>query len=243
MVRIGTTCKDCCFLKDNTKCLHNLLDVFLDRGAEITSDETGITIDRVCRYQRLIDWEKDKTIEERLAISKEEVYICGSIILLADTSKQLENTISKLNLKKPENFNFVIIHKDIKMSDLLGVCGNNIKSNYKLMYYPNQDAEHQIYKALDYARNGYIFILDCSKDFDENIVDKVNNLVNNKLFRVLHIEGIDGIHQSVSMVHLYKYIKGDIQCSIKEKINNIAEEENSNPQIFNWKEVDEEYIN
>lgn len=243
MVRIGTTCKDCCFFKDNTKCLHNLFDVFLDRGAEITSDETGVTIDRVCRYQRLIDWEKDKTIEERLEISKEEIYICGSIILLADTSDQLENAISKLKLKKPENFNFVIIHKAIKMSELLGVCGNNIKSDYKLMYYPDIDAEYQIYKALDHARNGYLFILDCSKDFDENIIDKVDNLVNKKLFRVLHIEGLDGIHQSVSMVHLYKYIKGDIQCSIKEKINSIAEEENSNPQVFNWKEVDEEYIN
>ena len=63
------------------------------------------------------------------------------------------------------------------------------------------------------------------------------------MFRLLHVCGTDGLHQSVNVSHLYKYIKGDLQFSMKYKIEEIAKEENSDPQIFTWKEINEEYIN
>jgi hypothetical protein len=67
--------------------------------------------------------------------------------------------------------------------------------------------------------------------------------VNKKLFRLLHVSNDGQLHQSVNMIHLYKYLKGDLQCPIKEKIKDIASQESSDPQVFSWKEVNEYCIN
>ena len=64
------------------------------------------------------------------------------------------------------------------------------------------------------------------------------------MHRVLHIEPIDEkLHQSVSMVHIYKWLNGDMMESFSNKLKNIASEESSDPQVFNWKEINEACAN
>jgi len=241
MVKIGTSCTNCCFLDENTNCKLGLLDVFKDRGAEITIDNDSVSLDRLCQYKRQSDWQSDKSDNEKNDIIKQEVYIKGTIVLITDNEDDLQNTISKI--KNISNFKVIILYSNIKISKMLEICGNTKDIEYKMIMIADTDISKQIYLSLKFAKNGYLFIIDCSKEIDDNMIDKVNTIVNKKMFRVLHIEGTDGIHQSVNMIHLYKWVKGDLEIPIKDKLLDIAEQEGSDSQIYTWKEVNEQYIN
>lgn len=239
MVKLGTKCNDCCFFYENTKCKHDLIEKFIDAGAEIFSDNDGISIDRICQYKRPNDWNIDKSDDEKLKICQNEVYITGNIVVLAESKEDLAKI---KELKNASNFKHIVLYRNIKSKDLLDICGNNF-AEYKCILMAEDNLELQVYSAIKYAKNGLFIIIDCKKPFDKNLIDKLNNVINKKMFRLLHVCGTDGLHQSVNVSHLYKYIKGDLQFSMKYKIEEIAKEENSDPQIFTWKEINEEYIN
>lgn len=246
MVRIGTYCGDCCFYNNFDKnCQHNILDIFKNDGSNITWDESGPSVDRVCQYKRLEEWaEKNNPIDldHKLKLCRDEIYLRGTIILIAEDLQSFTSTINRLtNIENIKNFKLIVIYRNIKYIDILTTCGNNIDSEYKIIHNVNNELEYQIYKSLEFARNGYLFIIDCSKDFDEKFIDKINHIINVKMLRLLHVIGIDGIHKSVSMIHLYKWLKGDLQCSFGDKLKDISEQENSNAQVFTWKEIDEQY--
>lgn len=242
MVKIGTSCLDCCFLNEDKNCQQGLHSIFLNQGDEIISNESEVRLNRVCQYKRSIDWNDDKSIENRISICKDEVYISGTILLISNNKENLEKIIDKLNTSsRIKNFKFLILYTNIKSKDLLEICGNKIKSSYRLILNTSSDLNDSIYRSLKYAKNGYFFILDSSKDITDNIFDKVNNFVNIKMYRLLHIKPTDGLHQSVSMVHLYKYIKGDIEMDFADKLKDISIQENSNAQVFSWEEINEQY--
>lgn len=243
MVKLGTFCEDCCFYdKEKENCKHGLIEVFKNRGAEILWENSCPKIDRVCQYKRQLDWESDKTDEEKIELCKREVYLTGTIILIANDSQKLLDSILKLNAYQHiDEFKIIIIYKGIAYKDMLDVCGNNLKSNYRCVKITNDEIEFQIYKALKFAKNGYLFILDTNKSFDENLIEKVNYFVNKKMFRLLHIRGTDKLHESVSMIHLYKWLKGDLETNFGDKLKDISQQENSDNQVSNWKEVNEQY--
>lgn len=242
MVKIGTSCLDCCFLNEDKNCQQGLHSIFLNQGDEIISNESEVRLNRVCQYKRSIDWNDDKSIENRISICKDEVYISGTILLISNNKENLEKIIDKLNTSsRIKNFKFLILYTNIKSKDLLEICGNKIKSSYRLILNTSSDLNDSIYRSLKYAKNGYFFILDSSKDITDNIFDKVNNFVNIKMYRLLHIKPTDGLHQSVSMVHLYKYIRGDIEMDFADKLKDISIQENSNAQVFSWEEINEQY--
>lgn len=246
MASIGTYCGDCCFYNNiEKKCQHNILDVFKSDGSQILWNESGPSIDRVCQYKRLNEWadkNNTKDINEKIELCRNEIYLRGTIVLLTEDINTLTDTINKLaRIENIKNFKIIIIYKNIKYIDLLTICSNNIQSEYKIIKNINDDEKYQIYKSLSFAKNGYLFIIDCEKEFDEKFIDKVNYVLNIKMIRLLHVIGSDGIHQSASMLHLYKWLKGDLECNFGNKLKDIAEQENSNSQILTWKEIDEQY--
>jgi hypothetical protein len=243
MVGLKTACKFCCFYQ-NATCSHNLLEKFEKHGADIVMHDGSPIINRICPYFRSSDWNQELPIEEKMSICRNEIYISGTIILIANDSSNLLQAIKKLNANTEiSNFKLIVIYKDIKASDMLDVCGNNIHGGYKLIKWLDHDIAFHVYKALTYAKNGYLFILDTNKAFDEKIVDKIDFFVNKQLNRLLHVLPTEGFHESVSMIHIYKWLKGDLQCSFGEKLCDIANKENSDSQVLTWKDIDENYSN
>jgi hypothetical protein len=241
MAKLGTFCKNCCFYnKEQQNCMHGLIDIFRDRNAEIVEEEGCHVIDRVCQYRRNHEWNEDKNLDEKLQICKEEVYIQGSIIVIANDIDNLKKTIEKLDsLENIEKFNLIIIHKGIFFSDIVKI---EMKSKYVLVSMKNNDINMQIYRVLKHAQNGYLFIIDSNQHIDHNIIDKVNNMVNKKLYRLLHVSPIgENLHQSVSMTSIYKWLKSDLEYTFAEKLKTISEEENTDPQVFTWKDINEQY--
>lgn len=233
MAKLGTSCKECShFNKDDKSCNIGLHPIFKERGADITYLDGDVTIDRICPYKN-----KDP-------LDDKDVYIFGTIILLANTKEELESTIKKLNENDNiERFKIIVLYKNIPYHEILDICINNIKSSYKIVKMTTDDIPYQIYKSLKYAKNGMLFILECCREIEENLIDKVNHIINKKLYRVLHIHHNDELHQSVSMVHLYKWIKGHLGETMRFKLDDIANQEGSDAQIYTWKEINEQYIN
>jgi metal-responsive CopG/Arc/MetJ family transcriptional regulator len=233
MVKLGTSCQECRhFTNKDKSCDLNLYQVFEDRNAEIKYLADDVTIDRICPHKNT-DPLNDK-----------DVYIFGTIILIANNRQDLESTIKKINAEeKVDKFKIIVLYTGIPYHEMLDSCINNIKSPYKLIKMTTDDIPYQVYRSLKYAKNGMLFILECGKEIEENLIDKVDNIINKKLYRILHIHHNDELHQSVSMVHLYKWIKGHLGETMRFKLDDIANQENSEAQIYTWKEVNEQYIN
>lgn len=233
MVKLGTSCQECRhFTNKDKSCDLNLYQIFEDRNAEIKYLDDDVTIDRICPHKNT-DPLNDK-----------DVYIFGTIILIANNRQDLESTIKKINAEeKVDKFKIIVLYTGIPYHEMLDSCINNIKSSYKLIKMTTDDIPYQVYRSLKYAKNGMLFILECGKEIEENLIDKVDNIINKKLYRILHIHHNDELHQSVSMVHLYKWIKGHLGETMRFKLDDIANQENSEAQIYTWKEVNEQYIN
>ena len=240
MAGIMTRCNGCCFFNsEDGSCKQKLHDVFRKANAKIETVDGVCLIDRICQYRREEDWNSDLSLEDKIKICQDEVYISGTIILIADNLDSLSNAIHELSGSK-DKFKFIILYKNINYNDLLEVCGNSFEQ-YKLINYLTDDISYHVHKSLKHARNGYLFVLDCNKNIDASIIDKINHIVNIKLMRLLHVLGSDGLHESVSMVHIYRWLKGDLGVSFESKLLDISSQEDSDAQILTWKEVNEKY--
>lgn len=240
MAGIMTKCNGCCFFNsEDGSCKQKLHDVFREANAKVETIDGVCLIDRICQYRREDDWERDLSLEDKIKTCQDEVFISGTIILIADSLDSLSNAIDKLVGQK-DQFKFIILYKNIKYNDLLEICGNSFEQ-YKLINYLTDDIAYHIHQSLKHARNGYVFVLDCNKNIDESIIDKINHVVNVKLMRLLHVPGSDGLHESVSMIHIYRWLKGDLGVSFEAKLLDISLQEESDPQILTWKEVNEKY--
>jgi hypothetical protein len=240
MAGIMTKCNGCCFFNsEDGSCKQKLHDVFREADAKVETIDGVCLIDRICQYRREDDWGSDLSLEDKIKTCQDEVYISGTIVLVADNLDSLSNAIDKLVGQK-DQFKFIILYKNLKYNDLLEICGNSFKQ-YKLINYLTDDIAYHVHQSLKHARNGYVFILDCNKNIDGSIIDKINHIVNIKLIRLLHVPGSDGLHESVSMIHIYRWLKGDLAVSFEAKLLDISLQEESHPQILTWKEVNEKY--
>lgn len=240
MAGIMTKCNGCCFFNsEDGSCKQKLHDVFREANAKVETIDGVCLIDRICQYRREDDWESDLSLEDKIKTCQDEVFISGTIILIADSLDSLSNAIDKL-VEQKDQFKFIILYKNIKYNDLLEICGNSFEQ-YKLINYLTDDIAYHVHQSLKHARNGYMFILDCNKNIDGSIIDKINHVVNIQLMRLLHVPGSDGLHESVSMIHIYRWLKGDLGVSFEAKLLDISLQEESDPQILTWKEVNEKY--
>lgn len=247
MAGLMTRCNGCCFFNsEDGSCKQKLHDVFREANAKVETIDGVCLIDRICQYRREDDWESDLSLEDKIKTCRDEVYISGTIILIADNKDSLIDAIDELIASSEhlptigDHFKFIILYKNISYNELLVICGNSFEQ-YKLINYLTDDIAYHIHQSLKHARNGYMFILDCNKNIDGSIIDKINNVVNIQLMRLLHVPGSDGLHESVSMIHIYRWLKGDLGVSFEAKLLDISLQEESDSQILTWKEVNEKY--
>lgn len=245
---LKTICSECCFFDKNKDddgiiCHHNLFHILNERNTTITIDDTQCVIDRICPYYRKLDWESNLNIDEKKKLCQQSVYIMGSIILLTKDEHDLKNALEILHsYQHIDRFEILVICTGKTQPVINFIKEMNLEYEcIKLINPTNESIRLAIYQQSAKLKNGFLFILECDKDIDNDILDKVNYIVNKQLFRLLHIPPTTGLHQSVSMTHLYKYLKGDLQEDYENKITAIANEENLPTPILSWKEINEYY--
>lgn len=254
MVKLATFCKECCFYlpdrKDDSSCFRGYIKKFRDAGAEITiseDEDSAHIIHRVCPSRRVEQWLDGRSLAEANKQLNSEIYIFGSITIIVNDIESFKTTLLKLkDVKNINRFKLVIAHgSEIQSAEIKPICQDLIDfTEYTCIKAFVFEPELIINEAFKRAKNGYILILRSDKDFDINIIDKIDNIVNRRLEKLLHIEPIDdSYHQSASMAIVYKAFKGDIGFSIGEKIRHLETEQGTDKMTMTWEEVNEKYSN
>lgn len=242
MAKLGTYCNECVFYENDHKlCTLGKLDKFKGSGAEILWELDGPKVDRVCMYRRPFSWLNGKTIQECSLQVKEEVYLSGTILLLVDHLEDLPTSIDVLSrVKNIDRFKIIMSHPEsVSMDEVKKIADKIDFAESLCMLSFISEEEKRIFACFKKSRNGVFVILDCSKSFREDILDRINNVINEEMIRVAHIQPVDGYHRSVTSTVMYNHLYGDIQKSIADKL---IESEASN-LIMTWEAVDEKYSN
>lgn len=240
MAQLATFCKNCCFYNsDDKSCQTGYLDKFQDCDSKIIWEEDGPVVFRVCPSRRGLDWEHkdDPNLSD---ILEKEMYISGSILLIANSLDGLSKTLDELSsIENINKFNLVIVHRGA-VDGMQKLCEDKITfTDFVCVKSYLDNTDELLFDAFKRVKNGYLITLDSDKDFDSGIIDVLNSAVNHKMKKVLHVVGTDGVHQSATMCLLYKWLKGDMMSDITSKIKEITETQKLEPQIFTWKELDE----
>lgn len=248
MVKLATFCQECSFYSCGSgKCQTGALEKFIQIGTQVeyTSDENRYpVIPRICPYRRTDLQHEEFDGEDYLAhVVTNEVYIAGSIVLIAENLDDLQRTIDRLSqVKRIDRFKIVVAHPSSLMAkDVMQVCNDCLTfTEYTCVKSWLAEPQQIILEAFKRSKNGYMFILDASKDFDVLMIDKLNKLVNIELMPVLHVKPVDdSYHQSVTMSVIYRTLNGDCGLRVSEKIEEIMQEENVSSKILTWEQIDE----
>ena len=240
MAQLATFCKNCCFYNNEDKsCKTGYLDKFKSCDSKIVWEEDGPVIYRVCPSRRTTDWEHkdDPNLSDLL---EKEMYISGSILVIANSLDGLSKTLDELSgVENINKFNIIIVHRGA-VDGLQKLCEDKITfSNFTCVKSYLDNTDELLFDAFKRVKNGYLITLDSDKDFDPGIIGVLNSAVNHKMKQVLHVIGTDGAHQSATMCLLYKWLKGDLMIDITSKIRELTETQGLESQIFTWKELDE----
>ncbi|MCW4039972.1 MAG: hypothetical protein NWE83_04365 [Candidatus Bathyarchaeota archaeon] len=238
MAQLATFCKGCCFYNQEEKCCETgYLDKFKECGSKIEWTEDGPVILRVCPSRRPLDWEHkdDADIMNRL---RDEMFIYGSVLVIAKSTEGLITTIDRLSeTPNIHKFNIVVVYQD-GLKGIGQLCQEKITfTDFVSVRSYLDEINEVVFDASRRAKNGYLITLDSEKDFDVNMLNVLNSAVNNKLKKVLHVVGTDGLHQSATMCLLYKWLKGNLMVDMASKIQEMARTQNLESQVFTWGEL------
>jgi hypothetical protein len=253
MVKLGTFCEECCFYNpDKRTCKHGMFDRFKNAGAEVLNlkknSEEHVKIDRVCVFRREPEWleeNKDKDISELL---KNETYIKGSIMILCENVDHLEVCLSKIvTMPNVQNFKIVIVHSKTVASQEVRRISDAILVNLNytcIKLFDEAIDQYAFNEAFKRANNGFCFMINASFDFDVNMIEKLNYIINKKLERVIYVEPKMGeYHQSCCLAIMFKHLKGFKFDSLKNKIITYTEETSEDAElktfITDWETINE----
>lgn len=238
MVKLGTICNECVFYEDIGKeCSVGKLKKFEEIGAEVVWETTGPVIDRVCLYRRPFSWAAHKTSAECEDQVKEEVYVKGTILLLAEDLGDLKKILDLLRgIKNINNFRLIINHSErISRESMESFTSDLDFDDFLCMLSFEEDMSRRTYDCFKKSKNGLFIILDCSKEVDGLFIDKLNHFLNEEMVKAAHIKPIDGNHLSVTSVIMYKHLYGDLEQPIAVKMADL----DSGNMVFSWEDVNE----
>lgn len=243
MVKLGTMCSECCLFSDG-KCSVGLHEKWLTAGANVNHTDGDVVIDRICMYRRPHTWQPDKT-KDVLDQLKEEVSIPGTIVLFHHTgpTSNLATVIEKINSSDiTKKFKLTICCADQYDLSLVVKEAKKFKTDkwtvVKLFdVFNDEQASSEVFRK---AKNGYLFFLDSSQDFEPSIFDKINYYVNEKLQRLLLVKQVGNFyHQSVCIAPLFKFVHGNKNMTFEDKIIAMADQQGCLNQILTWDDINE----
>jgi hypothetical protein len=242
MVKLATFCQECCFYS-NEKCATGALDKFVSMNTPVEYTDQGPIVTRVCPYRRTEAQKSSSRSEDYLQEVMNEIHITGSIVLIAQSEQDLRTAIVKLSqVREINRFKIVVTHSTVLLAkNVLEICQELLTfTNYVCVKSLLHEPQQIIMEAFKRSKNGYLFILDASKDFDVLMIEKLNTLVNVRLIPVLHVKPVDdSYHQSATMSVIYKALNGDWGLRVSEKIEEIMQEEDVRSKVLTWEEVNE----
>jgi hypothetical protein len=230
-----TGCKKCVFcqteattegeLELQTGCFANRLDVFKKRN-EAKQFNGFYEIDRVCNYYRTK--KENSSPEKELRLVKDQVVPSFGIVVClneTDQDESIEKTIDSITKIDTDKFKVSVILKSplvqTTISKLVNIS-NQLKINNKIknrLVFNMSNAPESVkdYDTYKYISNKNFFIqINQGQKVPDNFLEEVNDLINEKLERVLMYEKSGVIATSSSLVKKRYLDFGDYELMIKE---------------------------
>jgi len=259
-ITLGTDCTECIFFEDPSMfsfsnqrttsgfCRLGKIAKFEEQNAYFEEIDGKFMVDRVCNFRRTPEWQGDKPLEDCITLAEEEVKIRGTIVVTANNMHELDQCFSKLSkIKLIEHFSVLICHySEFKIKDIHEYIGNQEHFDDVMAIRVNEINTHKgtihfLDEALKRSKNGFIVHIDASKDFDENILDKVNHFIYDEMGRMLYIKPDESHNGTVVMAVIYQMLKGYKFYDFEEKLMAIAEHQGLTSQIMTWDQINEKY--
>ena len=257
---VGTDCSECIFFEDPSMfafsnqrttsgfCRLGKIAKFEEQNAYFEEHDGKFLVDRICNFRRVPEWKGDKSMEDCISLVEKEVKIRGSIVITANNMHELDQCLSKLSkIKHIEHFSILICHySEFKIEELFNYIKNQEYFEEILAIRINEVETHTgevhfLDEAFKRAKNGFIVHIDGSKDFDENILDKINHFVYHEMGRLLYVPPVEGYNGFVVMAVIYQFLKGNKFFEFEKKLNSIAEHQGLSSQIMTWDKINEKY--
>jgi hypothetical protein len=115
-------CKNCCFAKiedgHQEKCLADKYK-YLQNDTHVKTEDGIFTYDRLCLYKRDDEWQKNKTVQEKLELARDQLFPNIGVCIDDDSKNldDLENIIDQIsNVDYPVNKIAVVIYSTYNKS-------------------------------------------------------------------------------------------------------------------------------
>ena len=225
MVEVGTFCSECVFFNSG-KCDLDLIEKWNSLGNVKSADDSEVVINRICMYRRDKKWNPSVDQANKIELVKQDVHIAGSFIILCKNNDLigLEKTLLKLkSIKNIDKFKPIIVSdKNSNLSSLVKVAKNIFEKHQVMICLEDNSSNEMLDSVFRKVKNGFIFVLNCSKDFDDKIVEKINYLINSEMIVIPYVKSIDGdVHQMMFVAAVYKAMYGNKESSFDDKITEI----------------------
>lgn len=237
MVKIGTFCQECIFCDNGCKLgLHEKWEAL----GNLKRAEDTFVIDRICQWRRDVNWDQG---DDPISKVNDEVHISGTVII-SFKEFNLENIRSKLSdlsgMWMLKNFNVVVSLPINSMPfDVIEICKEvmpdiTVDVNVVVEEFTLENFSTEAFRK---AKNGFVIFLDGEMEIDNTLIKRLDNAINDKLMQIVFIRPVSGYHQTVCLAALYKFLYGNKQKTVEEKIDIMANDQNLSRLVITWGEI------
>lgn len=226
---ISTTCESCKFRTSSDKvqigCRLDLLDRFREAGAEITMREseglTSFVVNRVCPSRRNMDWEGDLYTE---------TFIPTTIVVLHEgpIANLKQSLYCIKHLSGPKRPRVIVCHWDDPEGVAKAVPSDALRIHMIEEAYTNAAYD----EAFKRCKNGWVIFTKSGDHLEPETLEILNFAINYRMGTFISVEGLIEAYMAVP----YKYLRGQMGGSVKEKIRELGP-----GSIANWGDLDEDY--
>lgn len=254
-----TACKTCIFsevaLGDSiydgehqTGCLVGRLDKFKEQERANKSEDDFYIIDGVCNTCRGEAWLNQNLHGDAVSTVLREVQLTVDIVLYSvdeaydELPRKLEQAISacvKQNKIPAKRIVVVVKSDNLNFTELYNLV-QDMTSPYDLPFQlvriveDEADMGRSIEMGVDKCKSQYTAIFNVNDKIPTNFIERLNDLVNNDLQRVLLIEPITNYHGTIFTTVAFDMLGKNFYMPIFDKIKETAAEQEKDNLILTW---------
>lgn len=255
---LTTNCQKCVFAtyeeKTQVGCAAGRLDAYRSKNiniieAEDLEENEFYVIEAWCAGYREEEWSVIHEGKDLLNVLKEETKprVGFFVLVNEDSNDGLEKTIDSI---VQEGGDYIVIVRNLpseylKYADLIEKSQEIMKKHdeeigFRVMQVldPHDDL-HAIDEAFANSQSGYYSVIECGKTVKSGIIGILNKNINEKLEKIGYVKGYDGVNGLTALSMIHKYMAGNVNESLEEKIKNAEKLDGTTTVVRTWEQLND----
>ena len=264
-----TPCTECIFAKydgkTQTGCGFGRLDKFKERNVEIIPafDLEGrefFVVKSFCIELIGKAWGEQYKKEEHVDQVKKEYELRLHYIIIVGgdrgegfvvDNEYIDNQMNELdktawsvfNQSTPAATAIIVNNSRVPQFDIYHKAHEIFDKTHVKFYILDMGGKSDDYDCIDAAfpnvGNGYYAVFKAGHEADLSFGDKFNRLINEELYHAPYMLGYDGINGTVVQASMHRYLRGNLEVPLEQKIREMSKEDGSLNLIRSWEEFDD----